>query len=419
MKLKNYFLVTLAIYSLVSCSNDNEFINGEIESSNATLSLAVQDNRTTKSEIKNTEKADFIKSLTIAVFNVDAYKSKAVNELIICKDTILQKGNTESITEITNIPIRTGNIKVVLFANVSKETFKGKSMLDEFLSTQLSLKNEQNGSLSMSSGVKTYTLTTGINEIGYNATTEDKPIALYRNVARVQLGTLKLIPKDEYSGNASFVPDSIFIANAKGTTRTASESEWGAVENITNPIYYCGAYPSLTGALKNTEATLWENLYYDLKTPPSQEDLVPNIDEKDTEISNSVNCTLTQGSSSVSKGSTLPLGRFFYVYENMQETTNHTLLIIRGTYTYESKPGVTITQANRFYTVTINKQGESSFDETATSHNYVKRNYFYNVSLTIKGPGSETPYDPQASANVNAQIQVSNWNVINMDEEIN
>ena len=49
---------------------------------------------------------------------------------------------------------------------------------------------------------------------------------------------------------------------------------------------------------------------------------------------------------------------------------------------------------------------------------YVQRNYKYEISLTIIGPGSEIPYDPMISTNVSASVKVEPWNVKTIHEEV-
>ena len=74
---------------------------------------------------------------------------------------------------------------------------------------------------------------------------------------------------------------------------------------------------------------------------------------------------------------------------------------------------------DRYYAVTINKEGESvDLSGRAPEYLYVKRNNVYNVILTIMGPGSDTPYDIQNTAHMSALVKVKDWDVVNQDEEV-
>ena len=45
-------------------------------------------------------------------------------------------------------------------------------------------------------------------------------------------------------------------------------------------------------------------------------------------------------------------------------------------------------------------------------------NNVYNVLLTIKGPGSDTPFGVQDPAHISAFVKVKNWDVVNQEEEV-
>lgn len=124
----------------------------------------------------------------------------------------------------------------------------------------------------------------------------------------------------------------------------------------------------------------------------------------------------------------------FYVYENVkgevksEDATglnrayaNHTLLIVKGDYTYLPK-GLADTEANYvtkadcYYAVPV---GEAVQIDGKTERDfYVQRNYKYAIGLTIIGPGSEVPYDPMITTNVSASVKVEKWNVKNIHEEV-
>ena len=54
----------------------------------------------------------------------------------------------------------------------------------------------------------------------------------------------------------------------------------------------------------------------------------------------------------------------------------------------------------------------------STSHDFIKRNYRYNISLKIKSSGSDRPYDPASEACMDVVIKVADWSVVEMDETL-
>lgn len=74
-------------------------------------------------------------------------------------------------------------------------------------------------------------------------------------------------------------------------------------------------------------------------------------------------------------------------------------LVVRGRYYYKSEgivmgPDLKDQSASRYWTVVVNKAGESAIKDNSVPQHYncVKRNVRYEIALTINGPGSETPW---------------------------
>ena len=51
-------------------------------------------------------------------------------------------------------------------------------------------------------------------------------------------------------------------------------------------------------------------------------------------------------------------------------------------------------------------------------HSCVKRNYRYNISLTINSSGSDRPYDPVTEACMDVAVTVADWDVIEQNEDL-
>ena len=124
----------------------------------------------------------------------------------------------------------------------------------------------------------------------------------------------------------------------------------------------------------------------------------------------------------------------FYVYENKlgeiakvdeasanRAYANHTLLIVKGDYTYLPK-GLVDNESNYvkkedcYYAIPVGEK--VTIDSKEIEGFYVQRNYKYAITLTIIGPGSEIPYDPMISTNVSASVKVEPWNVKTIHEEV-
>ena len=93
----------------------------------------------------------------------------------------------------------------------------------------------------------------------------------------------------------------------------------------------------------------------------------------------------------------------------MQETTWHTLLILHGTYRYTDKNG-NPRNVDTYYPVIVNRQHDQI--SNVTDHLYVRRNVIYSIDVVIKGPGSDTPYDPSGDATLTSMIEVQAWGEI-------
>ena len=114
----------------------------------------------------------------------------------------------------------------------------------------------------------------------------------------------------------------------------------------------------------------------------------------------------------------LACGKSFIVYENMVDAVKpgqRTLLVLKGTYTDDNGR----VEENRFYTIPVNAMGTMTNAEGGTpDHSYVKRNYRYNISLTINSSGSDRPYDPVTEACMDVAVTVADWDVIEQNEDL-
>ena len=46
------------------------------------------------------------------------------------------------------------------------------------------------------------------------------------------------------------------------------------------------------------------------------------------------------------------------------------------------------------------------------------RNFQYNLSYNISGPGSDKPYDPLITSYLSTMVKVNPWNVVVVDSDV-
>lgn len=306
------------------------------------------------------------------------------DKLIVSRE-VTQTNTVEDIT-----PLKAGTIRMLLVANAPEGTFDGLTTLDQFLGLTKTIENEDTAP-TMSSGVQTYTLKPGKNTIGLQKTGANQisasPVTIYRLIARVYLNQLFLRPLEEYGDEASFKLESVFMANVKNYSHYISTEDWGAVEISDRSLpdfFLTGANPDVEGIYKEGASKLSDKLRtaynYDFRTATDETGLIANC-----------------------------AANAYTVFENMQETTWHTLLILHGTYHYKDKNGNT-RDVDTYYPVIVNRQHDQI--SNVTDHLYVRRNVIYSIDVVIKGPGSDTPYDPSGDATLTSMIEVQAWGEI-------
>lgn len=476
MKLNNYLFSALVASLLLSCSTD-DIIDGHEDASgieynyDAVLSLALKNNNGIATKAgESTELAtndpNFVGVLSVAIFDMDG-------NLVSFKE--VKSENDKSVEAIEDIKTISQPVQVVAIANYSidasglktvEDDSKNPTKLSDFRS-QVELDNEVNGSLTMSSDLMKLNLRAGSNYVGFGTTVGEAPkdlngveltgkeISLYHNVSRVQLGRLEIRPNEKYglNGEAIFELDHIFVANVKSKSYLFPDEE-GSVEvgsATASDLWWVGAIDEGDeegiGALKKNESTvkpfLGYNFVYDYAKDGIDElsdldKLYPYLNTYwglsandptaavDTRANRIIGYPGENGrpafTGAYDASHTLPIGIYFYVYENKKEKIgNQTLLVVRGDYKYKEKrtdKEYTVVE-NCYYTITLNENGQSSTDSNESAgHELIKRNYWYTVALKIEGPGSNKPYDNNISSNISASVKVKDWNVVSLNESV-
>lgn len=443
MKFQNYILI-LAGCLLAACSNDDDPVKTIEAEPDATLSLIVDNGedaslRATKAAISYDDIDKDIYSLTLAVFNQGAYEDKRMGELVACKTAKDEHGTCD---RIENLKVHSGPVDVLILGHVPDHVklVVGKTMLSDVIEEVLSVSLEdEKERLTMGSAVHRVILQSEkVNCMGYTdneikdknlisnkyvsvfqSQGSSQRIKMYRNVARIQLNSIKFQPLPEYANGAELTIDNLFVANVKSKTRLTAADEWGDVE-WTTPVgsekakefWYCGEFADAEGVLKQGQATKYDLLSVELKQ--HDKSLKSGKENKDKIV------ILKQGQScdaAAREGGVI--GKTFYVYENKGEHTNHTLLVLSGSYTYIPEGQTGPKTLPVYYAVTVNKPGEGKLEGgTGELTPYIKRNFNYSVNVIIKAPGSKDSYNPEVSANLSTSVEVLPWNVVVIDEEV-
>lgn len=400
MKLKSYFLLSIVVGMTFACSSDENVPEVEVFTPDATLSLAtVADEKTlTKAEEEtNIDPENAINTLHVMVF----YSNSTLQT-----DRVVSNRS-----QVEELEVQSGAVKILVLANA--ETEEGQfGTLTEALAYQRSLDKETlaNG-FSMSSKLIDADLEKRMHNVFGDpndfpahipAAKQTDAIKLTRHIAQINLKSVSI--KSD-NGKAFFVIDSVFVANVKGYSLMAANSteEWGAVESEEAPkggsLWWYGQY----------ENEYWNGEYKTIEDGLLKADLLGfNANKRKVTFSSPWKPETGQ----------LACGKSFIVYENMVDAVEpgqRTLLVLKGTYI----DGNGRVEANRFYTIPVNAMGTMTDAEGGTpDHSYVKRNYRYNISLTIKSSGSDRPYDPASEACMDVAVTVADWDVIEQNEDL-
>lgn len=420
MRFKKYILLSLVLCGFAACSDDNEIEIPKApvwEKAQLALAIKSEEGAVTKAGETTPTDAD-VNTLTVGVFGTDGWS------VVYTKNVA---PNTDGTRDVGPQDVYAGEAHVVVVANaapaVQTELAKAKDITD-FIETTINLSDETlTKGLTMSSKVLDVTLVANTtNYIGYgdkvgDITVKDisgkevygaGPVPLVRNVASIALESFKVgNPENANYTSKDFVLKEVFIASAKGVSNVASTSYWGEIEKEFDFISTGFGYLNyMVGEEFSTSPNIDEGSYK--KGTQTKRDELAMVHAEDNTA----------------------LNHEFYVYENKlgeiakadeasanRDYANHTLLIVKGDYTYLPQGAKeSITKENCYYAipvgadVTIEGKKEEGF--------YVKRNYKYSISLTIIGPGSEIPYDPMVSTNVSASVKVEPWNVKTIHEEV-
>ena len=424
MRFKKYILLSLVLCGFAACSDDNEIEIPKapvLEKAQLALAIKREEGAVTKTGETTPTDAD-VNTLTVGVFGVDGWS------VIYTKDAT---PNLDGTKDVGPQDVYAGKAQVVVVANavpaIQAELAKAKDITD-FIETTINLADETLAiGLTMSSGVLDVTLVANtINYIGYADKTGEitvngkigqevhgkGSVPLVRNVASIALAQVTYSNPDTANYiSKDFVLKEVFIASAKGVSNVASTSYWGEIEKKFDFTSNGFGYSNYMVGKEFSKS--------------------PNIDEGSYKKGTQ---TKRDELAKVHTTDNTALNHEFYVYENKlgeiakadeasanRAYANHTLLIVKGDYTYLPK-GLVDNESNYvkkedcYYAIPVGEK--VTIDSKEIEGFYVQRNYKYAITLTIIGPGSEIPYDPMISTNVSASVKVEPWNVKTIHEEV-
>jgi len=384
MKLRNLMYATMIACAFASCSKDDEVIDngGATAKGDANLTIEMTTaGPSTKASLGNAvtgklANEDSVKTLTLVVFDASGkYLADA---------TATISDQTKKEVSISSLP--TGAIQFMLFANMSLANISSLSattIYNQPIPVADFAKDIATKGLPMTSVLKTATLKSGNNYYGYETGTgtgtatylSETPVSLVRNVARVDLASLKLdMSQSIYSaGTASFIFENVFIANASDTTTLANAD--GANKytgesfgNEKDVLFYYNE--------SKASATM---LTQDIKTPGENKDIdAPHA--------------------------------YFYVLANSLQTKGEkggTILVVKGKFKLENGKNRTtgvienLAETEGYYPVYVGVDGLEKAEGTVNNH-------VYSINITIAGQGKSTPIGDE-KANFFVKATVDDW----------
>ena len=399
MKLRNLMYATMIACAFASCSNDDVPTpdNGNPDAEGGT-SLTVKFDKAA-----DTKASGDITSLSMLVFNADG-KLEVVGT----------KATTPAVEEgsdaVAHAELTAGVKEVALIANyivptTGEQSLIGKTKAEVFatLNKTFDSELEVEGTLTMNSKIYTGVVVAAeknnvfgfatapagyVNVEGLTDTDLKSPVKLYRNVAKVVLNKISTkmaenSNKPRYS-DPQLVLKEIFILQGHKKTNLIGEN-WGQYATTNVDDEWCSAYAH------TDEWTEKDDLYTLVENPTVPENTPSWIKTTITGTVTTLNAYETANS--------------FYVYENT-DLDNRTLLVVKGDFSYKINDTDRKIESDRYYTIALGENFQVSAGESNVAsellalrgvtgndgkYNGLYRNLQYDLTLTVTGPGYQTP----------------------------
>ena len=415
MKLQNLIYATMVACAFSACSNDDDpNIPDPALELDATFTTAFSAVGNSGSSLKSTTKASDddafgnVAKIGLAVFNNGAMGTAMATDALL---SYMEKTNESDTTAC--VAAKSGKVKVLVIANPTANMFQDAATLQDFLN-KISKEAINTGSLLMSSKVYDLTLKAGrnvmVNDLGNSVfktnTTNDQllreeNIKVYRNVARVEVPSITVNPREGFGKGkgATLTLSKIFVANVRSGVRVGGQD--GGTGLFAADQAWCSVVDGVS-ALKAGAVTESDDAY-------------------SIEITDEIKYTSAEAQTGKKE---LIDGAQFFVYDNASATvfgtpiTEATLLVLKGSYSYVTDAGSTVTVNNAYWTVAINNSLENTSGKDFPAHCGVLRNVKYVMNVTITGPGNGTIDPDSNAASLTSKIEVVNWGEVVLTPDI-
>ena len=386
MKSKLFLLSLVALtLAFTACNKNQDEPQSETD---ATISVAIK-----SADLRAYEDGAGTEDMKVQTLAVMVYEGQA--------QVAYKEAATAGDLEVKDIETTAGTKTLLVVANFAGTTFQGKSLKDALAMTHELAADDQDpakGKHMLTSEATTVTLKKGKNYYGYadgdgNRLSVNKPMQLKHIHAGMSFTSVKVNFTDAYKAlyDVKFDKGAIMALIAKKQSNV-----FGASLVNADPNYLYGE--EHFGKADN-KYTPDETKYKKMA------ELKMDI----TEISEAMT------------------GKGFYVLENKSKE-HPTILCIKGELTQKGGAALTAEQAKEavaagwivsetdhstFYPVLVNWEKEGYTFTGTTDKKGIVRNNKYEISLTITGPGTNSPEDPtQEKANLDVKCVVTPWNIV-------
>ena len=387
MKSKLFLLSLVALTLAFTACNKNQDEPQQSET-DATISVAVK-----SADLRAYENGAGDADMKVQKLAVMVYQGEA--------QVAYKEADQAGSLEVTKIQTTSGAKTLVVVANYANENLQGLSLTKIKALTHTLSADDQDpnkGTFMLTAEPVSVTLQKGNNYYGYangdgNRISVDKPIELKHIHAGVALTNLTVKFAESYAAlySVNFDKGQLIALIAKAQSNVFGES------------------------LVNTDA----NYFYGAKLFGVKDSKYTPAEANYTEMAE-LKMALTETGAQTGKG--------FYVLEN-NSAEHPTILCLKGELTQADGTELTAEQAaqaveagwivsatdhSTYYPVLVNwvKDGYKYEGEYAAK-NAIERNNKYEISLTITGPGTNSPEDPtQEKANLDVMCKVLPWNIV-------
>lgn len=386
MKSKLFLLSLVALTLAFTACNKNQ---DEPQSmTDATISVAVN-----SADLRAYEDGAGDADMKVQTLAVMVYEGQA--------QVAYKEADAAATLEVKDIETTAGTKTLLVVANFAGTTFQGKSLNEALAMTHELAADDQDpakGKHMLTSEATTVTLQKGKNYYGYEAGADNrisvgKPMQLKHIHAGMSFTSVKVDFTDAYKAlyGVKFDDGAIMALIAKKQSNV-----FGASLVNADPNYLYGEQHFGKADNKYTPA---EDNYKEMA------ELKMDISEISEEMT----------------------GKGFYVLEN-NSAEHPTILCIKGELTQADGTALTAAQAKEavaagwivsetdhstFYPVLVNWEKDGYTFTGTTDKNGIVRNNKYEISLTITGPGTNSPEDPtQEKANLDVKCVVTPWNIV-------